>query len=98
MSPVWCLHHNIDLDKNVPQRTKFPLNAPLDKDPLSTTLGHHTDHRTLADTDHSGHAHHTGAKEGMGGGGEITYISLHCHHRNDFCTEVGSDESHLNVS
>ena len=23
---------------------------------------------------------------------------LHCHHQNDFCIKVGSDESHLNVS
>ena len=24
--------------------------------------------------------------------------SLHCHHQNDFCIKVGSDESHFNVS
>ena len=28
---------------------------------------------------------------------EIIYLSLHCHHRNDFCIKVGSDESHFNV-
>ena len=40
-----------------------------------------------------------------GGGGvwrwrkrEIIYLSLYCHHQNDFCIEVGSDESHCNVS
>ena len=33
-----------------------------------------------------------------GGGGETIYLSLHCHHRNDFCIKVGSDESHFNVS
>ena len=32
------------------------------------------------------------------GGGEIIYLSLHCHHQNDFCIKVGSDESHCNVS
>ena len=26
----------------------------------------------------------------------IIYLSLHCHHQNDFC--MGSDESHFNVS
>ena len=26
------------------------------------------------------------------------YLSLHCHHQNDFCTKMGSDESHFNVS
>ena len=35
-------------------------------------------------------------------GGEGDYIliriSLHCHHQNDFCITVGSDESHFNVS
>ena len=37
---------------------------------------------------------------GYGGGGEreSIYLSLHCHHQNDFCNKVGSDESHFNVS
>ena len=34
----------------------------------------------------------------MEGGGEIIYLSLHCHYQNDFCIKVGSDESHFNVS
>ena len=44
----------------------------------------------------------------MGGGGgegvwrwgerEIIYLSLHCHHQNDLCIKMGSDESHFNVS
>ena len=29
---------------------------------------------------------------------EIIYLSLHCHHQNDFCIQMGSDESHFNVS
>ena len=29
------------------------------------------------------------------GGGGIIYLSLHCHHQNDF---LGTDESHFNVS
>ena len=39
---------------------------------------------------------------GYGGGGgrkrEIIYLSLHCHHQNDFCVKMDSDESHFNVS
>ena len=36
---------------------------------------------------------------GYGGRGrEIIYLSLHCHHQNDFCIKVGSDESHFNIS
>ena len=39
---------------------------------------------------------------GGGGGGRrqiiIIYLSLHCHHQNDSCIKVGSDESHFNVS
>ena len=35
-------------------------------------------------------------------GGEGDYIliriSLHCHHQNDFCIKMGSDECHFNVS
>ena len=29
---------------------------------------------------------------------EVIYLSLHCHHQNDFCIKMGSDESHFNVS
>ena len=29
---------------------------------------------------------------------EIIYLSLHCHHQNDFSIKVGSNESHFNVS
>ena len=29
---------------------------------------------------------------------EIIYLTLHCHHQNDFCIKMGSDESHSNVS
>ena len=25
---------------------------------------------------------------------EIIHLSLHCHHQNDFCIKIGSDESH----
>ena len=31
-------------------------------------------------------------------GKKIIYLSLHCHHQNDFCIKMGSDESHFNVS
>ena len=29
---------------------------------------------------------------------EIKYLSPHCHHQNDSCIKMGSDESHFNVS
>ena len=32
------------------------------------------------------------------GGGDYIYLSLHCHHQNDSCIKMGSDESHFNVS
>ena len=35
---------------------------------------------------------------GWGVGGEIIYLSLLCHHHNDSCIKMGSDESHVNVS
>ena len=28
----------------------------------------------------------------------MIYLSLHCHHQNDSCIKMGSDESHFNVS
>ena len=31
----------------------------------------------------------------VGGVKEIIYLSLHCHHQNDFCIMVGSDETIL---
>ena len=33
----------------------------------------------------------------VGEDGEYIYLSLHCHHQNDFCIKMGSDESHFNV-
>ena len=39
-----------------------------------------------------------GGMEVGGGGGEIIYLLLHCHHQNNFCIRMGSDESHINVS
>ena len=29
--------------------------------------------------------------------GDYIYISLHCHHQNDFCIKMGSEESQFNV-
>ena len=29
---------------------------------------------------------------------EIIYLSPNCHHQNDSCIKMGSDESHFNVS
>ena len=26
------------------------------------------------------------------------YLTLHCHHMNDFCIKMGSNDSHFNVS
>ena len=34
----------------------------------------------------------------VGGEWEILCPSLHCHHQNDSCIKMGSDESHFNVS
>ena len=43
-----------------------------------------------------------GEKGGKGvwrlGEREIIYLSLHCHHQNDSCIKVGTDESHFHVS
>ena len=35
---------------------------------------------------------------GGGGGRESIYLSLRCHHQNDSCITMGSDESYFNVS
>ena len=35
---------------------------------------------------------------GDGGSGRLLYLSLRCHHQNDFCIKKGSDESHFIVS
>ena len=32
------------------------------------------------------------------GEGDHIYLSLHCHHQNDFCIKMGSEERHFNVS
>ena len=38
-----------------------------------------------------------GGGEGGGGGGGGLYLTLRCHHQDDFCIKMGSD-SHFNVS
>ena len=38
-----------------------------------------------------------GVNEG-GGRGRLLYLSLHCHHQNDPCIKMGSDDSLFNVS
>ena len=30
-------------------------------------------------------------------GGRVDTYRLHCHHQNDLCIKMGSDESHFNV-
>ena len=35
---------------------------------------------------------------GGGGRGRLYILSLHCHHQNDSCIKMGSDESHFNIS
>ena len=32
----------------------------------------------------------------VGEDGDYIYLSLHCHHQNDSCIKMGSDESHFN--
>ena len=39
-----------------------------------------------------------GGMEVVGGGGGRLSLWLHCHHQNDLCIKVRSDESHFNVS
>ena len=34
----------------------------------------------------------------LGGEGGSLYLSLHCHHQNDSCIKMGSEQSHFNVS
>ena len=46
------------------------------------------------------HKAYQGRGEGgmeVGGEGGL-YLSPHCHHQNDSCIKMGSDESHFNVS
>ena len=50
---------------------------------------------------HKNHKAYWGRGEGggeVGGKREIIYLSLHCHHQNDSCIKMGSDESYFNVS
>ena len=52
---------------------------------------------------HRNHKAYYGREEGRKGvwrwgKREIIYLSLHCHHQNDSCIKMGSDESHFNVS
>ena len=51
---------------------------------------------------HKNHKAYRGRGEGgkevwRWGKWEIIYLSLYCHHQNDSCIKLGSDESHFNV-
>ena len=37
-------------------------------------------------------------ERGQVGKREIIYLLLYCHHQDDFCITMGSDDSHFNVS
>ena len=39
----------------------------------------------------------TGTGGRRDGAGKRLYLSLHCHHQNDSCIKMGSDERHFNV-
>ena len=52
---------------------------------------------------HRSHKAYQGRGEGRKGAWrwekrEIIYLSIHCHHQNDSCVKMGSDESYFNVS
>ena len=49
---------------------------------------------------HRNHKAYQGVEKGLWRWGkrEIIYLSVYCHHQNDSCIKVGSDESHFNVS
>ena len=34
-------------------------------------------------------------RDGEKEGGRFIYLSLHCHHQNDPCIKMGSDDSHF---
>ena len=44
------------------------------------------------------HGREEGGEGGMEVGVEGDYLSLHCHHQNDSCIKMGSDESHFDIS
>ena len=48
--------------------------------------------RLIRDGEGEGGKGYAGGKRGR------LYLSLHCHHQNDSCIQMGSDESHFNVS
>ena len=39
-----------------------------------------------------------GGVGGRSGGNIILYLTLHCHHQNDTCINMGRGDSHFNVS
>ena len=51
--------------------------------------------RLIRDGENGGEGDYIGT--GRMGEREIIYLSLHCHHQNDSCIKMGSDESHFNV-
>ena len=54
--------------------------------------------RFIRDGEKGGGRRYGGGGGGGGGRGKNIYLSLHCHHHNDSCIKMSSDESHFNVS
>ena len=54
--------------------------------------------RLIRDGEKWGEGGYGDGKKGEEGEYIYIYLSLHCHHQNDFCIKMGSDESHFNVS
>ena len=82
--------HDVIMSSKVLGSRKICFADPGQGSKVNMVLNVHRSHRRLVTILGTG-------RRGYGGGGrEILYLSLHCHYQNDFCTKVGSDESHFN--
>ena len=66
--------------------------GPQDGVKINMVLNVHRNHKAIRDGENGGKGLWRWVKR------ENIYLSSHCHHHNDSCIEMGSDESHFNVS
>ena len=68
---------------------------------VNIVLNVHTNHKVFIRDGEKGGRGYGGCVDGGGGGGEIIYLSLHCHHQNDLCILIFHNcegQSHKTVS
>ena len=79
-------------------RILYYTSQPLINKYVNMVFNVHRNHKAYQSVTDGGKGVWTEVGEEPPREGDNLYLSLHCHHQNDSCIKMGSDESHFNVS